>query len=48
MIFFAEPGKNWKLIPVRGESFGLYFHRPPCLFHRFMQRVFFGFRWVRE
>ena len=48
MVFLKERGKNWKLIPVKGESFGIYFNHPPCLFHRCMQKFFFGFTWRRE
>lgn len=48
MMFFKEPGKNWKLTPFPGDHFGLFFSRPPNLFHRLMQRLILGFKWTRE
>jgi hypothetical protein len=48
MVFLKEDGKSWKLIPVKGESFGIYFNNPPNRFHRWMQSFFFGFTWRRE
>lgn len=48
MNLFKGPGKQWRLLPVPESSFGLYFERPPCLFHRLMQRLLLGFRWERE
>lgn len=39
---------EWKLEPFRGSSFGLFFAKPPNLFHRIVQRLVFGFRWVKQ
>lgn len=41
-------GKNdWKLMAVDGCP-AFYTNKPPNWFHRFMQRIFFGFRWTRD
>jgi hypothetical protein len=28
-------------------SFSIQIHKPPCRFHRWMQRVMLGFRWEK-
>lgn len=40
--------RKWKFMPFKSDSWGMYFDSPPCVFHRWMQFVFFGFRWVNE
>lgn len=38
-------GDKWRFIPFPERSFHLDFQTAPSRFHRFMQRIFFGFRW---
>lgn len=40
-------GGAWKLT-VCADAPALYTDRPPCWFHRAMQRLILGFRWSRE
>lgn len=48
MNLWAGPGKEWKLKPFPGDdNFALFFIKPPCLFHRLMRRLMFGFRWTK-
>ncbi len=48
MNFYRSEGTAWKLLVCRRSDFGLYFDTPPCWFHRLMQRLVFGIRWVRQ
>jgi hypothetical protein len=40
-------GSAWKLVAVDGCP-AFYTDRPPCWFHRFMQRWLLGFKWTKE
>lgn len=43
-----KPGETWSVRPCPDPSFKLMVSRPPCRFHRWMQRALFGFRWSLE
>lgn len=38
----------WRLQPFKDSAPKFFFYEPPCLFHRLMQRWFFGFKWIKE
>jgi hypothetical protein len=40
-------GGAWKCQAFK-DSPAFFTNKPPCRFHRFMQWLFFGFRWTRE
>lgn len=43
---WSDPPKQmWMFMPNGTEQLQISVQDPPCLFHRWMQRVCFGFKW---
>lgn len=47
MNLWSGPGRDWKLHPFPDSDFALFFVKPPNRFHRWMQKILFGFRWEK-
>lgn len=47
MNYYRGPGTAWKVQPFKDENPAFFQCEAPCRFHRWMQRIFFGFKWTR-
>lgn len=39
---------KWEFLPTGHSELIVHLRHAPCLFHRWMQRIFFGFKWRKK